>query len=73
MASVEPQQTVTWVSGSTSRPAQRFASAAMARRSAWLPQVTAYWLMSCSIAATAAALTCAGAGKSGKPCARLTA
>jgi len=40
----------------------------------WLgAQVMAYWFKSASIAARAASLISAGAGKSGNPCARLTA
>ena len=45
----------------------------MASRKPRAPHVIAYWLTSASIASTAACLTSAGAGKSGKPCARLTA
>src|SRR6202451_975701 len=37
------------------------------------PHVIGYWFRSCSIAATAACLTWSGAGKSGKPWARLIA
>ena len=42
-------------------------------RSAELPQVMAYWLMLPWIAAHAASFIGSGIGKSGKPCARLTA
>src|SRR5207302_1925199 len=37
------------------------------------PQVMAYWLMSARIARAAASLMTCGAGKLGKPCARLMA
>src|SRR6185295_15844400 len=42
-------------------------------RSAGLPQVIAYWLMSPWIAAHAASFIGSGIGKSGNPCARLIA
>ena len=45
----------------------------MASRRFFAPQVMAYWLMSASMARQAAALSSAGAGKSGIPCARFTA
>src|ERR1035438_759686 len=45
----------------------------MASRKGLAPQVMAYWLMSASMAWTAALFRTAGAGKSGKPCARLMA
>src|SRR6188768_2593158 len=73
IASVDPQHTVTCVSGSMASPWRRPASRAMAARSSGAPQVTAYWLMSASMARAAAALIASGAGKSGKPCDRLTA
>src|SRR6185369_5119216 len=47
-------------------------SRATASRSGRAPQVTANWLTSATIAAQAASLIAAGAGKSGKPCDRLT-
>src|SRR5882672_1527111 len=43
----------------------------MASRRLLLPQVIAYWFTSASIARFAASLSAAGAGKFGKPCARL--
>jgi hypothetical protein len=46
---------------------------AIARRSGRAPHVIAYWLTSAKSAAAAASLRSVGAGKSGKPCARLTA
>src|SRR4051794_34509901 len=73
IASVEPQHTVTCVSGSMVSPWRRPASRAMAARSSGAPQVTAYWLTSASMARDPAALMASGAGKSGKPCDRLTA
>ncbi len=45
----------------------------MAARSRSLPQVTAYWLTSARMASTAASFRSSGAGKSGKPWARLIA
>src|SRR5215467_11594618 len=45
----------------------------MALRNDFAPQVIAYWLMSRAMASCAADLISAGAGKSGNPCARLTA
>src|SRR5262245_12319676 len=72
MASVDPQQTVTCSSATTSSPYRRVNSRATASRSGLAPHVTAYWLTSSSIAAMAAALTASGAGKSGNPCDRLT-
>src|ERR1035437_97540 len=47
--------------------------AAMASRKGLAPQVMAYWLRSASMAWAAALFSAAGAGKSGKPCARLMA
>src|SRR5580704_5038614 len=47
-------------------------SASASRIETW-PHVIGYWFRSCSIAATAACLTWSGAGKSGKPWARLIA
>ena len=75
IASVAPQVTVTWVSGSIApQPGNwRAVVAAIASRSGLLPQVMAYWLMSSATAAAAAALSSGGHGKSGKPWARLTA
>ena len=51
MASVEPQVTVTSVSGSASMPLYAFARRATASRRAGTPHVTEYWLWSASIAA----------------------
>src|SRR5882672_9941191 len=45
----------------------------MASRKGLAPQVMAYWLISASMASCAACLRAAGAGKSGKPWARLMA
>src|SRR5215207_5059355 len=45
----------------------------MARRSGGAPATIAYWLTSANSAAAAASLSSVGAGKSGKPWARLTA
>ena len=63
MHSVEPQHTVTSVSGSYSRPVKRRVLA---------PQVMAYWFTSACTAREASSLSGCGAGKSGKPWARLT-
>ena len=74
IASVEPQHTVTCVSGiDRSGRGAASASRAIAARSSGAPQVTAYWLTSASMARPAAALIASGAGKSGNPCDRLTA
>ena len=73
MASVEPQQTVICSCSATGTPCRAVKSFAMASRSGLAPQVTAYWLMSPRIAWHAASLIACGAGKSGKPCDRLTA
>src|SRR5690349_19395728 len=54
-------------------PYHRLYFSAIAMRSAELPQVTAYWLMLPWIAAHAASFIGSGIGKSGNPCARLTA
>jgi hypothetical protein len=45
----------------------------MASRSGFAPQVMAYWLKSAAMASAAARFSASGAGKSGKPYARLTA
>src|SRR5439155_21890589 len=45
----------------------------MASRKPLAPHVIAYWLTSAAMASWAALLTESGAGKSGKPCARLIA
>src|SRR5207245_7694251 len=73
IASVAPQQPVISRSGSIFSPESRLKRSATAWRKPRAPQVMAYWLTSARIAATAASLTSAGAGKSGKPCARFTA
>src|SRR5262245_5812876 len=73
IASVEPQVTTTSRSGSTSNPRLHFVFAAMASRNRLAPQVIAYWLTSALMASQAARLMSSGAGKSGKPCERLTA
>ena len=65
--------TQTCRSGSTGIPYVRSNFWAMASRNPRAPHVMAYWLTSASIASTAARLTSSGAGKSGNPCARLTA
>src|SRR5919202_5114594 len=54
-------------------PYQRRYFSAIASRSAALPHVTAYWLMSAVIAVHAASFIGSGIGKSGKPWARFTA
>src|SRR5579864_9188767 len=66
MVSVDPQQTVTLVSGSTSSCCQIFAWRAMASRSDFAPHVMAYWLTSAAMAAWAACLISAGRGKIGE-------
>ena len=67
IASVAPQVTVTWVSGSIAQPGwNRVVLAAIASRSGFAPQVIAYWLMSAWIASAAAALSSAGHGEVGE-------
>src|ERR1039458_5195855 len=66
MPSVAPQQTVISRSGSNSMPQLRWYLAAMASRKGLAPQVMAYWLMSASMAWTAALFRTAGAGKIGE-------
>src|SRR5262245_14687000 len=73
IASVAPHVTVTSLSASTSMSYHLRYFDAIALRSAALPQVTAYWLMSPLIAAHAASFIGSGIGKSGKPWARLIA
>src|SRR5262245_50520041 len=74
MPSVAPQVTVISVSGSGSQPGYvRAVFAAIASRSGFAPHVMAYWLTSAKTASAAARLISSGAGKSGKPWARLTA
>src|SRR5450432_2982620 len=71
--SVDPQHTVTSRSGSYSKPYHFRYLAAMASRNGFAPQVMAYWLKSAAMASCAACLISAGALKSGKPWAKLTA
>src|SRR5579863_5037862 len=71
--SVEPQQTVTSVSGSTEMPCHAPIWRAIALRKFLAPQVMAYWFTSAATAFCAACLISAGAEKSGNPCARFTA
>src|SRR5437867_2893576 len=71
--SVEPQQTVTSVSGSNAIPVRVASRAAIALRRFFDPQVMLYWFTSASMARIAAALISDGAEKSGKPCERFTA
>src|SRR6266850_451819 len=73
IASVEPQQTVISVSGSTASPCVARIWPAMASRRLFAPQVMAYWLTPSAIAWRAACLISSGASKSGKPWARLIA
>src|SRR5579864_2448369 len=73
IASVAPHVTVILRSGSHSSPLYARAFSAIALRKFGEPCVIAYWLYSSSIARLAASLITAGAGKSGNPCARLTA
>src|SRR5918998_189294 len=73
MPSVEPQVTVISRSGSYSSPRNQRVLSLMASRKSFAPQVTAYWFTSSLIAAAAARFKSSGAGKSGKPCERLTA
>src|ERR1700723_3209233 len=70
---VGPHQTVISRSGSATTACVRSKFEAIASRSFFAPQVIAYWLTSAEIASCAARLIAAGAGKSGKPCERLTA
>src|SRR5207247_695774 len=66
--------TVISVSGSGSQPGYVLAVlAAIESRSGFAPHVIAYWLTSAKIASAAACFSSSGAGKSGKPWARLTA
>ena len=73
MASVAPQVTVISRSASTWIPYHSAYFAASAMRRPGVPQVIAYWLTSSCMARQAASLSSPGAGKSGKPCARLIA
>src|SRR5208337_2052823 len=73
IASVEPQHTVISFSGSTVIPCHTPICRAIALRRFFAPQVMAYWFTSAATASCAACLISAGAGKSGNPCARLTA
>src|SRR5580692_11636312 len=73
MASVDPQQAVISFSGSTVIFCHTAICRAIALRRFFAPQVMAYWFRSAATACWAACLISAGAGKSGKPCARFTA
>src|SRR5437867_915180 len=73
IASVDPQQIVISVSGSTSSPCVAFIRRAMASRRFFAPQVMAYWFTSAATASCAARFSSSGAAKSGNPCARLMA
>src|SRR5579859_2554663 len=73
IASVAPHVTVMWRSGSTSSPLNHRTFSAIACRRRGAPQVTAYWLCPSASACAPAASRSAGAGKSGKPWARLIA
>jgi len=72
MHSVEPQHTVTSVSGSNSSAVKRRVFATSASRSRFAPHVIAYWLTSARSAEAAACFSSSGAAKSGNPCARFT-
>src|SRR5919109_4351105 len=73
IASVDPQWTHSMVSGSTPIPYTEANFVAIASRNGLAPHVIAYWLTSAAMARAAASLISVGAGKSGKPCARLIA
>src|SRR5579862_8958681 len=73
IASVAPQVTVTFFSGSAWIPLYLAYFRQSASRSSLAPQVIAYWLMSAVIARRAASLIASGAGKSGYPWDRLIA
>src|SRR5437879_7122205 len=73
IASVEPQVTTRFVSGSASIPLTVFARRAIASRNSRAPQVTEYWLYPPSSARFAAAVSCEGGSKSGNPWAKFTA
>src|ERR1043166_3790198 len=71
--SVDPHVTVISASGSISNPRYQLVFFAIASRKSFAPQVIAYWFTSFAIACMATRLMSSGAGKSGKPCERLTA
>src|SRR6202011_373435 len=73
IASVAPHETVTSVSGSTSRFHSTDCFRATARRSCGAPQVVAYWLYPSRRATAAASRIRGSVSKSGKPCAKFTA
>src|SRR5471032_2018724 len=73
MPSVAPQQTAISRSGSKSIPYVRRYLSTIASRKGLAPHVIAYWFISAAIASAAARLSASGAGKSGKPWARLMA
>src|SRR5262249_40321569 len=67
MASVAPQQTVTFFSGSRLNPLNRAVFSAMALRRFLAPHVIAYWFTLSLIALRAASFISSGAEKSGNP------
>src|SRR5437773_7397444 len=73
IASVAPQETVTSLSGSTSRPHVMDCLRATALRSCGAPHVVAYWLKPSRRAVAAASTMRGSVAKSGKPCAKLIA
>src|SRR6185503_19351714 len=73
IASVAPQVTVTFFSGSAWMPLYFATFRHRASRSGLAPHVIAYWLMSDVMARHAASLIASGAAKSGYPCERLMA
>src|SRR3989441_3734771 len=73
MASVAPHDTVTSVSGSTSRPQAAACFRATAWRSCGAPHVVAYWLYPSRSACAAASRIRGSVSKSGKPWAKLIA
>ncbi len=73
MASVEPQVTTIWVSGSMSRPMRGLCLAARAARKLGAPHVMAYWCGPSWATSARRSVMAAGGSKSGKPCERLMA
>src|SRR5207245_10629504 len=73
IASVEPQVTTRFVSGSASIPLNVFARRAIAARNSRAPQVIEDWLYPPSSASLGAEESCEGGPKAGNPCATLTA
>jgi hypothetical protein len=67
MASVLPQVTVMWASGSKSRPIYRRCLSARAHLKAGAPHVTAYWWYPSCKAQTAASTRASGGPKSANP------